>query len=159
MMQMMRSLPKRKQRMQHTPSNSKECAVSVESMDTWPRIVEIIEVEEDTLVEAVAEAMVDDLEEDPEEVVTGTITTRESRASASIVALLDTVKRTAERKQPRLTIGTLPERWSHVWNVKRVTSNRRECRNTLIQRVPSLVRGSLSTQRLSSMKHSEDRST
>ena len=106
MMQMMRSLLKRKQRMRHTPSNSKECAVSVESMGTWPRIVEIIEVEEDTLVEAVAEAMVEDLEEDPEEVVTGTITTRESRASASIVALLDTVKRIAEKRKLRKTEPT-----------------------------------------------------
>ena len=100
MMQMMRSLLNRKQRTRHTPSNSKECAVNVESMGTWPRIAEITEAEEGTLVEAVVEAMVEDLVEDPEEVVTG-VTTRESRASASIVALLDTVKRTAERRRLR----------------------------------------------------------
>ena len=99
--------------MQRTPSNSRECAVSVESMGTWPRNVETIEMEEDILVEAVAEAMVEDLEEDPEEVITGTITTRESRASASIVALLDTVKRIAERRKLRKTEPTKPlkEKW------------------------------------------------
>ena len=72
--------------MQRTPSNSRECAVNVESMGTWPGNVEIIEMEEDILVEAVVEAMVEDLEEDPEEATTGTITTRGSRVSASIVA-------------------------------------------------------------------------
>ena len=55
-------------------------------MGTWPGNVERIEAEEGILVEAVAEAMVGDLEEDPEEVVTGTTTTRGSRVSASIVA-------------------------------------------------------------------------
>ena len=105
-MQMMRSPLKRKQRTRHTSSNSKECAVNVESMGTWPGNVETIEAEEGILVEAVAEAMVEDLEEDPEEVVTGTITTRGSRASASIVALLDTVKRIAEKRKLRKTEPT-----------------------------------------------------
>ena len=94
--------------MQRTPRNSRECAVSVESTGTWPGNAETIEAEEGILVEAVVEAMVEDLEEDPEEVVTGTITTRGSRASASTVALLDIVKKIAGRRRPRKKELTKP---------------------------------------------------
>ena len=59
------------------------------------------------MVEAMVEAMVEDLVEDPEEVVTG-VTTRESRASASTVALLDIVKKTAERRRLRRIEPTKP---------------------------------------------------
>ena len=96
--------------MQRTPSNSRECAENVESMGTWPGNVEIIEVEEDILVEAVVEAMVEDSVEDPEEAITGTITTRGSRASASTVALLDIVKRIAGRRRLRKIEPTKPLR-------------------------------------------------
>ena len=95
--------------MQRTPSNSRECAENVESMGIWPGNVETIEVEEDILVEAVVEAMVEDSVEDPEEVVTG-VTTRESKASASTVALLDIVKRTAGRRRLRKKEPTKPLR-------------------------------------------------